>query len=327
VADALVRPALQVAQPQRSVLMGASQAGGRLVAVGERGVIVGSDDGGRSWQQGQVPLSVSLTAVQMLDAKVGFAVGHSAVVLATNDGGKTWRKLTDGVQLAALALQTAKAAGDAQALQKAEQLVSDGPDKPLLCLYFFDARRGMVLGSYNLAFSTQDGGQSWTSMSDRLDNPKGLHLYAVSARGQALVIAGEQGLVFRSDDGGQSFKRLSTPYKGSFFTADLPTDDEVVLAGLRGNAWRSLDRGQSWSLLPVPAPVSFVASTTPAGQRTVLANQAGQLFALSDTGLTALPAAAAPPLNSLLALSGGGLLVLGGSGASLLPAAHTGAKP
>ena len=36
-------------------------AGNRLVAMGERGLVVLSDDGGRQWRQAQVPVSVTLT--------------------------------------------------------------------------------------------------------------------------------------------------------------------------------------------------------------------------------------------------------------------------
>lgn len=325
VIDVLSRPATRVAHAEKSVLLGASAAGARLVAVGERGIVVFSDDEGRTWRQARVPVSVTLTAVQMLDARVGYAVGHGGVVLQSTDGGQSWRKLIDGVQLAAIAVKAAAASGDVQALKKAELLVSDGADKPLLDLHFFDAQRGMVLGSYNLAFFTRDGGQTWESIGDRFDNPKGLHLSAVRVRGNAMVVAGEQGLVYFSVDSGQTFKKLTSPYKGSLFTAELPADNEIVVAGLRGNVWRSTDQGLTWAQVEAPHPVSFVASATRPGKAPILANQAGQLFELEGGRLTALPRSIAPPLNAVLSLKNGRLLVLAGAGATLLDESVSGA--
>src|SRR5213593_949007 len=76
VAEALDRPALPVAMAAKSMLLGAAQAGERLVAVGERGIVVLSEDAGRTWRQARVPVSVTLTAVRFVDAKQGFVVGH-----------------------------------------------------------------------------------------------------------------------------------------------------------------------------------------------------------------------------------------------------------
>ncbi|MBL0150765.1 MAG: hypothetical protein IPP87_19595 [Ideonella sp.] len=107
---ALDRPAVQQRTPQRNVLLAAAAAGPRLVAVGERGLVVLSDDGGASWRQAQtVPVSVTLTAVQFIDERLGWAVGHGGVVLRSEDAGQTWRRMVDGRQLAQAALADALA--------------------------------------------------------------------------------------------------------------------------------------------------------------------------------------------------------------------------
>lgn len=320
VADVLQRPAVASAAAARSMLLGAAQAGTRLVAVGERGIVVLSDDAGRHWRQARVPVSVTLTAVRFADARHGYATGHGGVVLATEDGGESWHKRLDGLQAAQLVLQAARAAGPGPALQEAERLVADGADKPLLDLQVADAQRVLVVGAYNLAFATEDGGRTWHSLADRLDNPKALHLYAVRARGDVRLIAGEQGLVLRSDDAGRSFHRLALPYGGSFFTAELPSADEIVVAGLRGNAWRSVDRGASWVRVALPAPVSLTASAPRAGGGLWLANQAGGLFRLDGAQVQPGPALPTPLVNAVLPLDGGQLLVLGPQGAQVVAA-------
>lgn len=59
------RTALIANQANQAVLLGAAVTdSNRLVAVGERGVVLLSDDGGAHWRQGVVPVSITLTAVR-----------------------------------------------------------------------------------------------------------------------------------------------------------------------------------------------------------------------------------------------------------------------
>ena len=76
-----------------SLLLDIARAGDRLVAVGERGHVLLSDDDGETWKQVQVPTRTMLTAVHFLDDKLGFAVGHDAVILRTEDGGSIWQRV------------------------------------------------------------------------------------------------------------------------------------------------------------------------------------------------------------------------------------------
>jgi photosystem II stability/assembly factor-like uncharacterized protein len=319
VGDALQRPALQVRHPARVVLLAAAQAGPRIVAVGERGVVAVSDDGAANWRQVPVPTSVTLTAVRFVDTQHGWAVGHGGVVLASSDGGSTWVRQLDGKTAAELVLQAAQASGDPAAMKEAQWLVASGADKPLLDLHFFDAQHGIVVGAYNLAFETRDGGHSWSAISRRLANPRGLHLYALRTRGEQVLVVGEQGLVRLSSDGGQTFKALETGYPGSFFSAEWLDDGGLLLAGLRGQLWRSNDQGATWTQQPSPVPVSFSATARGADGALWLSNQAGRLFAWREGRLQALPGAPLPPIAGLLPLADQRLLALTLRGAVLVP--------
>ena len=68
-------------------------------AVGDRGVIWHSDDGGDHWQPRQSDVACALQAVCFLNPEIGWAAGgfshpythgSSGVVLSTRDGGRTW---------------------------------------------------------------------------------------------------------------------------------------------------------------------------------------------------------------------------------------------
>ena len=324
VADRLARPALMAAQPARAYLTGIARAGKRLVAVGERGIIVLSDDDGATWRQARVPVGVTLAAVQFPTATQGWAVGHDGVVLHSGDGGATWTRQLDGLQAARLVLRNAQAGqagqGGAAYLADSERLVADGPDKPFLGLHFSDENNGIVVGAYNLAFRTRDGGRTWSPFGNRLDNPKASHLYAVAASGGDVLIAGEQGVLLRSTDGGGTFARIALPYKGSFFALAFDGADAVV-AGLGGNAFASHDRGATWTALAVPAPVSVTAARLGQG-RLLMANQAGTLLAGSTAGgaLAPLNAQALPQPNDMIALADGAIVTVGVAGVVRLPA-------
>lgn len=318
---ALKRPALQVKAPERQVMQAAAQAGARIVAIGERGLVVLSDDEGQTWRQArQVPVSTTLTAMSFSNDKLGWAVGHGGVVLHTRDGGETWALQADGATLAKAALQAAEASVQQspdsptaqRALQDARVLLADGPDKPLLDVHFQDARHGWVVGAYNLFFETADGGVTWKGIGSRLDNPKALHLNAIRAQGDRVVIVGEQGRIYRSLDNGQSFQSLTSPYKGSWFTLALPGDGSVVAAGLRGNAFRSPDGGNTWLPIEGAPPVSFLSATALKDGSVLLANQGGQLFSVRQgSALSAVPAPPVPMLTNLLVLRDRGLLAVG----------------
>ena len=318
VGDALERPAIMSTHAAHSVLLGAAQAGSRLVAVGERGIVVISEDSGASWRHVQTPVSVTLNAVRFADEKHGYAVGHGGTVLVSADGGETWTRCLDGRLAAQLALAAAQTSGDAADLREAERLVAEGPDKPLFDVLVLDPQHAVVVGAYGLAFATDDGGQTWTSWMDRLDNPKGLHLYTIRSRGETIVVAGEQGLVRRSSDAGLHFAVLTTPYRGSYFTAELPTAGGIVVAGLRGNFWRSRDAGASWTQLASPMQASITASAIQSDGALVLVNQAGVVMRAGALELEPISATPLPSLNGVLTTRDGGLFALSSQGVFLV---------
>lgn len=330
VVDPLDRPALMTKAGAHSVLLDVTRAGSRVIAVGERGIVVLSDDGGRTWRQAKVPTSVSLTAVEFPSPKQGWAVGHAGEVLHTEDGGETWTRQLDGRAAANLALEAARARAKAakpgdtaveRSVAEAERLVADGPDKPFLDLAFEDERHGFIVGAYNLIFKTDDGGQTWEPWLDRVDNPKGLHFYAIQIVGSTIYLAGEQGLFLRSSDGGEHFERLETPYEGTYFAVAANERGELLLAGLRGNAYWSADRGETFRASQVPIPVSFSAVTRGEGGALYFANQAGLLLVSRDGGRTLIPLNAPhlPPLASLMVAGPGHLLTVGWGGVIPVP--------
>lgn len=293
--DTLQLPAQASRLAASSPLFAITRAGTRLVAVGQRGHILLSDDDGRSWQQATVPVSVDLTAVHFASPMRGWAVGHDGVILHTGDGGRSWTLQLDGRQAAQRVVDLyGKRAGTGNreldaVLAEARRMLAEGPDLPWLDVWFDDERNGYVVGAFNLVFRTGDGGTTWVPASDSVDNPNGYHLYALqgSANGD-LYAAGELGLLLQLDRASQRFVAVPTPYKGSFFGV-LVKSDMLLAYGLRGNAWRSHDRGRTWQKTETGVETGLTGAAVLADGRIALVSQGGQVLLSRDNGNSFAP--------------------------------------
>ena len=325
--DVLDLPAKVSPLAVTSPLSGMARAGDRLVAVGQRGHILYSDDVGKHWQQAAVPVSADLNAVSFPSATQGWAVGGDGVVLHSNDAGATWRKQLDGREIGALLVKHYGALARAEPgneqwpllVAEGERLVAQGADKPLLDVWFANDRLGYVVGVFNLILRTEDGGQSWTPFQDRTDNPQGFHLNAISATGDGLYIAGEQGLLLKWNDARQHFMALQTPYQGSFFGV-IGKPGEVLVYGLRGHVLRSTDGGINWTLLNSGLQVSITAATLGEDGHFRLFTQAGHLLLSPDHGtqLQLLAQQNQSPVAGAVQAADGALIVVGSRGARVL---------
>jgi photosystem II stability/assembly factor-like uncharacterized protein len=317
--DLPMQPSINSSMAAQSVMLSVARAGHRLVAVGERGFIIVSDDNGASWSQVGSPVSVTLVKVRFIDDVEGWAVGHGGVVLHTRDGGHSWNKQLDGVQAAEIELQEAKQVAESpedvekreERLAQAEQLVDDGPDKPLLDLIFLDAKNGLVVGAYGLAFVTHDGGLSWQSIRSRIDNPNGLHLYSIERVGGDLFIAGEQGTLLRSSDEGKTFAPLTSPYEGTTFGLQATNSSSIVAFGLRGKAFESKDRGDTWQPLDTLQPVTLTSGLRLADGSVLLTDESGRVLRFTDgnTRATVLQIAQPSYFTGMAQAANGNLII------------------
>jgi photosystem II stability/assembly factor-like uncharacterized protein len=288
--DLLDTPAALDQRAEHAVLLAVTRAGDRLVAVGERGIVLLSDNNGVNWRQSRVvPSSVALTAVNFVNGEEGWAVGHAGLVLHSTDGGETWSKQLDGNFAAQLELQSAQAqsAIDPQAAQRrlsaAQQLVLDGADKPFLSVYFADSQHGLVVGAYGLAMLTDDAGAHWRSVGNELDNPGGMHLYAIFGDSHSVMIAGEQGTLLRGPALGKPFSRVQSPYNGTWFGAVRIAPGQDLIFGLKGNAYR-LEEGSQWQPVETEEHSSLTSGKKLADTSLVVVSEGGRLMQSLDQG-------------------------------------------
>jgi photosystem II stability/assembly factor-like uncharacterized protein len=303
-ADIIETPARPTDLAPENLLTDATRVRDRIVAVGERGHIIYSDDEGKTWVQGEVPVSVTLTGIDFGSDSHGWAVGHSGVVLHTSDAGATWDLQIDGIRAMELAIESREeqiAAMEERIEEAPEEEKEDlewalddlyfaleniqadmdiGPVNPLLDVWFENENRGFVVGAYGMFLRTMDGGETWKDWAPRIDNRQNFHLNGITRiTGGALVVVGEAGQIHVSVDGGETFERREAPYEGSLFgVIGTGRVNEMLAFGLRGNMLFSSDLGRSWRMVPNSAGATLNDGVVSEDGRITLVGNSGAVL-------------------------------------------------
>jgi len=252
-------PALHVAHAAEAPMLAAARAGKRVVAVGDHGAILLSDDGAYFRQAKAVPVRAMLTTVQFLDDRIGYAAGHDGVVLGTRDGGETWGLLR----------------------------ATPGVEQPILSLYFDSANHGIAVGLYGWMIETRDGGRTWAERHVGSGDNSDRHLYHVFASAQGtLLVAGEAGTIYRSADGGQGWDTITVGNQGSLWHGALLDDGTLLICGMRGRLYRSRDDGRSWQEVRSGTTQSLTGVAPQAGGGAVVIGMSGTILRSADAGMT-----------------------------------------
>lgn len=273
-----------------SLLLDLTRAGPRLVAVGDRGHVLLSDDEGRTWKQVIVPTRAMLTGVSFGDTSHGWAVGHDGVILATTDAGLTWTRQDAGGDL----------------------------DTVWLDVFFSDPLHGLAIGAYGKCALTLDGGKSWQPSAI----PEEVHLNQIAPTAtDRLYLAGEAGTLLTSTDARAGWQKIEVPYDGSLY-GSLPLDEKrLLIYGLRGNVYFSDNAGILWTKRETAVPVLIMAGLKLKSGVIVLAGTGGNFHLSRDSGATFAhwqPEAYNGGVSALLETADGALLVAGEKGVARL---------
>lgn len=272
-AEVAPAPALKLPLAPRVIFLGLARCGEGVVAVGERGVVIRSDDQGTTWKQSDVPVRATLTAVTCVDAQTGFAVGHDAVVLKTADGGATWTLLN---------------------FEPDSQVV-------LLNVRFRDPSNGYVVGSNGQLWATADGGASWQRTTLSVEDWYQNHIFDIARTpdGTTLAVA-EKGVLYRAQ-AGAGFTPIESPYDGSFFGAEALSDGRLVIFGMNGHAFWSADAGSTWQAIDTGTKQFLLAGGLLPDGAVLLAGGGGTVLRI-DPATLQVAAGQLPERNGITAL-------------------------
>jgi len=242
-----------VLHSDRTVVLDAERVGKRAVAVGERGAVFVSQDGGASWHSRRVRSTRTLTSVVALDESNWIAAGHGGVLFRSVDGGESWDALD----------------------------VDAGPD-PFIGLTAVDDKTILAYGAFGMLLRSSDAGRSW-SRARVIDDDFDRHINRVIVlANKDLLLLGESGTIARSSDAGETFTPLESPYGGSFFGGLQTSSGSLVIFGMRGQAYRSEDQGQTWQKVPMTSETPFFGGTSLGDGTILLTGHAGWIARSRD---------------------------------------------
>jgi hypothetical protein len=106
---------------------------------------------------------------------------------------------------------------------------------------------------------SEDGGQSWTALSDGVGGPVDFHVMEVSRADPDVLYGAYAGMFQTSRDGGRTWAIVSPAPARLIDIATSARDPDTLLAATETGLLRSTDRGATWvQAHSAAAPVSFV---------------------------------------------------------------------
>ena len=258
----------------------------RVVAVGERGNILLSDDQGATWQSAKVEpqRDLTLTALVALADKSLLAVGHDGWILRSEDHGANWTEVRYDAEVA----------------------------EPLLGIWNAGGTKVLAFGSFGKFYQSGDDGRTWQAQELEVDSA---HLNGMDGGpdGRRMLV-GEQGLVMRSNDAGNSWHKLEPFYNGSLFGVVRLSPDRWVAYGMRGHVFVSQNFGQSWQQVAVGNQLPLYGhALLPNGGGLLIVGAGSSMVRLDDQGRL-VSATRLPGLGTLTSavLVGSRRLLVGG---------------
>jgi len=253
----------------RTSMLAAARAGKRIVAVGDRGVVLLSDDEGKTFRQAtRVPTRAMLTSVSFApDGRTGWAAGHLGVVVVTHDAGATWQLQRDDVST----------------------------DQPLFTTLFVSPDEGYAAGLWSLLLHTNDAGRTWKVQSLVADSKGGTdkaggagpNLFGLTRTSAGtLLMTSEQGVIYRSVDAGANWAAVHTDNAGTFWVSAALRSGTLLVGGLAGKIYRSTDDGMNWQSVPQATKSSITGITQLPSGRVVAVGLDGAMLSSNDDGLT-----------------------------------------
>jgi len=272
------------------LLLGVGRAGDRLVAVGNAGAVLLSDDGGMTWRATHAPTAELLAGVLFTSPTEGWIVGQDELVLHTKDAGETWT----------------------------QQHFTKDADQTLFSIAAFTPPHLVTTGAYDLILETQDGSTWQESKIPNLDED--YHLNCAAARGDDLLVTGEAGNAFIRHAGNWTAVKL--PYDGSQFACVLGKRNDFYSFGLRGSAFRLSPTETGWSKIDLGGSQSTFGATVLDDGRIVIVGSGGMVRMIDQESgkVTTLNSGTEATLSGVAEVKLGHLVVVGADGIHVLEA-------
>ena len=252
---------------------------GRLVAGTLGGVLLTSQDAGKTWARAELSQPASIIGISICPDGVPVALDFNRKVWV--DVGGQWVSRPIVTKMNPVAM-TCDGAGRLWVVGSRTGIVSStdrgktwtpttlGKDAILSGVHFFDPQHGIAVGEFGSVAVTSDAGAHW-ALSAPL--PEDFYPYAMYFRDRDHGwVSGVAGALFGTTDGGQTWAAVDNPAKASIYALNGASDtaygvgaDGRVIRWL-GGAWTVVDTsdtgagsGELTALTLLPSGGVFVA--------------------------------------------------------------------
>jgi photosystem II stability/assembly factor-like uncharacterized protein len=288
----------------------------RIWAVGVRGLIVHSADGGKNWQPQTSGSHAWLNSITFqADGQQGWAAGDGGTILKTMDGGKSWQPQASGTQekLTSITFQADGQQGWAAGWDGTILKTVDGgkswqsqiseTQKELFSITFHaDGQQGWAAGGAGAILKTLDGGKSWQPQISGTQQ-SWLNSITFQADGQQGWAAGWDGTILKTEDGGKNWQPQTRGSQAGLTSITFQADGQQGwAAGWDGTILKTEDGGESWQLQTSGTQEKLTSITFQAdGQHGWAASWDGTILKTMDGGKSWQPHASGTQkeLNSI----------------------------
>ena len=278
---------------------------GTMFSVGGKGLLMTSNDHGKTWKEVPLRLREGGPLFQDYDlysirfspsGKLGLIVGENGTIVRSTDNGATWttmpRVTTKNLLKVDIADdQNAVVVGvDGTILRSADggttwQPVKSPKSITLFDVAFLDKNTGWISGEFATVLGTTDGGQTWNLLSggNTADFTIGPYFTVNFTDPQHGLVAGLAGDVEFTEDGGKTWKPSKLPdQSGTFAVAIDPTTKKIWAIGAGGRTFVRSPDGK-WTEAP-RTTFNDLTDIALAGNRAVMVGLSGTILLSDDAG-------------------------------------------
>ena len=243
-----------VSPSSTKLLAAAFAAGLRVVAAGDDGVTVVSDDAGTTWARLGERLPLTFTRIRAVSASLVFAVGPNGTLARTSDGGRSWASLgvstsEDVVDVSFADAFVGYAVDAAGTVLRTEnggvswQILNTGYSATPQAVLALDPRTVLLIGGRGVLRST-DGGDTFSRVRARI--VAAARLFNVDRAGGRVFAYGSKNIV-ASSDRGRTWKKVLRPRKALLASLDFVSARTGFVLGQDGQLFKTRNGGRRWS--------------------------------------------------------------------------------
>jgi len=224
---------------------------------GFNGLILKTENGGRTWQKNTFDSRVNFFNVYFLTEDKGFISGDNGTIIYTTDGGEHWKILRTYIKESIFDIcflsdkQTGFMTGSHGTILKTVNGGSSWypvytPTRELLySISFRDDVNGYAVGWNGTILRTTNSGNTWKLM-EKLTNNYLRDITFIDANNG--FISGGGGIVLRTTNGGDDWNEVPSNTMSGLYSIHFLDNNDGLILGSRGEILVTNDSGANWKL-------------------------------------------------------------------------------